>query len=79
MLKKPNRNENPWRAAGLVSVIGADFVVCLLLGYFIGKYVSNLFGGSIGWVAGGIFLGLAVAVISTIFMIKKLLEDTNEG
>lgn len=62
----------------MVSVIGADFVVCLFLGYLAGTYVSNRFGGSIGWVVAGIFLGLAVAILSTIFMIKKLLEDTNE-
>ncbi|MFD0871865.1 Putative F0F1-ATPase subunit (ATPase_gene1) [Chlamydia abortus] len=77
-MKKPNPNDNPWRAAGMVSAIGADLIVCILLGYFGGSFVSDRFGLSPAWKAGGLIIGLFVGIVSVVFLIKRFLEDTNE-
>lgn len=72
------RSENPWRAAGLVGALGADLVVCMALGYFAGRYVSNLTGGQTGWIVAGVLAGLAVGIFSIVLLIKRFLEDTDE-
>ena len=75
-MKKPNPGGmNPWKAAGLVSAIGADLVVCILGGYFAGAYLSEKSGHPI-WVAAGVIIGLAIGIASVVFMIKRVLEDS---
>lgn len=77
-MNRPNPNENPWRAAALVGVLGVDLALCVLLGYFGGAYISNRTGGHKAWVIAGILAGLAAGIVSGIFLIKRFLEDTNE-
>jgi ATP synthase protein I len=78
-MKRSNPGDiNPWKAAGLVGALGADLVVCILAGYFAGVYLSKWTGGGQGWVAGGVIVGLAVGIISIVFLIKRVLEDSND-
>lgn len=78
-MKRSNpRDLNPWKAAGLVSAIGADLVVCIVAGYFAGVYLSKWTGGGPMWVAGGVLAGLAVGILSIVFLIKRILEDSND-
>jgi ATP synthase protein I len=69
-MKQPNRNDNPWRAAALTTAIGIDLVVCLLAGYWLGSWLSQVFGVQL-WLLGGFILGLAAGIISIYFMIKQ--------
>lgn len=69
-MKKPDPKDNPWRAAALTSAIGIDLVVCLLGGYWLGDWLSQMFGGQL-WLLGGFMLGLAAGIISIYFMIKQ--------
>jgi F0F1-type ATP synthase assembly protein I len=69
-MKPSDPKDNPWRAAALTSAIGIDFAVCLLAGYWFGDWLSRIFGGQL-WVLGGFLLGLASAVFSIYFLIKR--------
>lgn len=77
-MNKPNPNENPWKAAALVGVLGIDLALCVLLGYFGGAYISNRTGGSAAWVVSGVLVGLLAGIVSGILLIKRFLEDANE-
>lgn len=79
MSKKPHNNgDSPWRAAALVSVMGINVAICLIGGYWIGNWLSGLFGGSaLAWKAGGFFVGLIVAVWSVVQLVRKALGDAD--
>lgn len=66
--------DNPWRAAGLVSVMGLDMAICIFAGVFLG---SRLGGGSRGWVVFGLLAGLAAGILSCVYLLKRVLEDPN--
>lgn len=72
-MKKKSRGDNPWRAAGLVGVMGTDVAICVTLGFFLGRWL----GGSEGWVAFGTLAGLAVGIVSCVVLVKRLLEDSD--
>jgi ATP synthase protein I len=69
-MKETDPTDNPWRAAALTTAIGIDLVVCLLAGYWLGEWLSHMFGGQL-WLLGGFLLGLASAVGSIYLMIKQ--------
>ncbi|GGD92758.1 AtpZ/AtpI family protein [Paenibacillus nasutitermitis] len=73
-MNNKGKSDNPWRAAGLVGVMGLDFAICVLLGYFVGKWIGN----SQGWIIGGVLVGLAAGILSCILLVKVVLEDTDE-
>jgi ATP synthase protein I len=78
MAMKPNRTgDSPWRAAGLVGVMGLDIAVCLIAGYWLGQLASDRFGGSGGWIVLGLLLGLAAGIVSVVFLVKKVLSDSD--
>lgn len=66
---------NPWKAAGLVSAIGADLVVCVAGGYFAGAYLGEKTGRLV-WVAAGVILGIIAGIFSIVMLIKRFLEDS---
>ncbi|ANE48856.1 hypothetical protein SY83_10695 [Paenibacillus swuensis] len=76
-MKEPNSSQSPWRAISLVSLIGADLVVCVLIGFFLGKYVSDLMGDMPIFIAAGVILGLAVGILSIVYILKRFTEDPN--
>ncbi len=76
-MNEPGPKDNPWRAVALVSAIGADLVVCMLAGYYIGKYASRWAGGEPIWIVVGIMLGFVVGVASIIFLLKRYTGGSN--
>lgn len=75
---KPSKPDlNPWKYAGLATALGSDLVVCILLGYFGGRFLSG-YTGQKGWLAGGVLAGLFIGLVSIVFIIKRFVEDTNE-
>jgi F0F1-type ATP synthase assembly protein I len=76
-VKQPESGNNPWRAISLVSLIGVDLVVCVLAGFFLGRYVSDLTGGFPLWIAVGVLLGLAVGIVSIVYILKQFTEDSD--
>jgi ATP synthase protein I len=76
-MTQKNSGDSPWRAAGMVGVMGLDFAVSMFIGYWIGDFARDRLGGSIGWLLGGLLIGLAIGIISVAYLIKNVLEDSN--
>lgn len=77
-MRHPSKDDNPWRAAGLVGLVGADIAICTVLGYVVGRYLAGRFGGGAGWVLGGVIVGLALGIVSVALLLGKFLEDRHE-
>lgn len=77
-MKQKGSGDNPWRAAGMVGVMGLDIAVCIFIGYWIGNLARERFGGSEGWIVGGVLFGLAAGILSVILLLKKVLEESDE-
>lgn len=78
MKRSKSDSTSLWKAAGLVSALGADLVVCILAGYYAGVYLSKWTGGGRSWVAGGVITGLVVGILSVALLIKRVLEDSDD-
>jgi len=70
-MNTPNKDQNPWRAIGLVSAIGIDLTLFLLLGVWGGKWLDARFDLSPLFLIVGIFLGLALGILVIIRLIKQ--------
>ncbi|WP_314589753.1 AtpZ/AtpI family protein [Paenibacillus terrigena] len=67
----------PWRAMGLVTLLGLDLAVCTLAGYFAGKWLGEKLGSVPLCTAAGVLVGVLIGVTNVIVLIKKVLEDSN--
>ncbi|MED4601487.1 AtpZ/AtpI family protein [Paenibacillus validus] len=74
-MKRQNSNDNPWRAAALVSALGVDVVFCTAAGYWVGSWTGTHLGSLKAWVIGGVLVGFAVGILTSILVVKKFLED----
>jgi F0F1-type ATP synthase assembly protein I len=72
------KDSSPWKAAALVSAIGADLVVCMALGYWIGSRISEAAGGRPIWIVAGIMAGFFVGAASVILILRKMTESADE-
>lgn len=63
-------DDNPWRAAGLVSAIGVDLGVTLGLGWWIGSYYDRQQGTEYGYLV-GLLIGLAAGIGTVAALIRK--------
>lgn len=66
----PPPDENPWKAAGLVTAIGVEFAVCVGLGWWIGA-VADRNNGTSYWYMVGLVAGLVAGIGSAIGLIRK--------
>lgn len=64
---------NPWKAIGLVSMIGADLAVCIIAGVLFGKYLDEWLHTAPWLMIVGLFLGLGVGIVSVYRMIRPYL------
>jgi Putative F0F1-ATPase subunit (ATPase_gene1). len=74
---KTSRKDNPWVAAGLVGALGLNVAVCILIGYYAGRYAADTFGGGSGWLVGGILLGLAAGIFSAVMLVLKVMGGSD--
>jgi len=68
-----SKMNNPWRAVGLVSVIGADLAVCVVGGVFLGRYIDRLLSSSPWFLLVGLLVGLAVGIYSVYRLVRGYL------
>ncbi len=66
---------NPWKAMGLVGVIGVELAVLVLAGIWLGKTVDSILQTSPVFIIIGIFSGFAVGIWSIIKIVKPFLKD----
>lgn len=76
-MKNSGPQTNPWKYAGLATAIGTDLALCLVAGYYGGNLLADRTGQRL-WIAMGLLLGLVVALTSIVFMIKRIVEESNE-
>lgn len=64
---------NPWKAIGLVSMIGADLAICIIAGVLFGQYLDGWLHTAPWLMIVGLFLGLGVGIVSVYQMIRPYL------
>lgn len=70
-----DKNSNPWKAMGLVSVIGIELAILLLAGIWIGRKVDQYFGTNPIFLIIGIVLGFTIGIWSIANLIKTFLKN----
>ncbi|MCM3747605.1 AtpZ/AtpI family protein [Paenibacillus pasadenensis] len=73
-MTKQSKGDNPLKALAFVGVLGIDVAICTLIGYWLGA----TFGETPGWIIAGVLTGLAAGIVSVVFIVKKVLGDSNE-
>lgn len=73
--KTENRQTSPWRAFGIVGVIGVELSVLLLVGIWIGRKADLMFQTSPFFLIIGMILGLVIGIWSVIKLLKPFLGD----
>lgn len=76
-MKKDSSNDNPWRAVALVSAIGADLIVCMAAGFWLGRLAEQWFGAGPVWLVVGVMLGFFAGVYSVILILRKYTGGSN--
>jgi len=66
----PPQDDNPWRAAGLVTAIGAELAVLVGLGWWLGSAFDDRYGTESGYII-GLVVGLIAGIGSAIGLIRK--------
>ncbi len=73
-MARKSKGEDPLKALALVGALGIDVAICTYIGY----WLAARYGGTPGWIIVGVFAGLAAGIVSVIFIVRKVLEDSNE-
>jgi len=75
-MTKQRKLDQPIYAVALMGVIGIQVAIFIVLGYWVGSYVSD-WTGSKGWLIGGVLTGLAIGIGSAILVVLKVLEGSD--
>ncbi|TNJ64705.1 AtpZ/AtpI family protein [Paenibacillus hemerocallicola] len=75
-MQKRKSENNPWRAAGMAGAVGADLAVCIVLGYFGGKWVSVRMDNQPIYIAIGALVGLFVGIFTVVMLIRFYVKDS---
>lgn len=67
-----------WKMASTVSMIGVDFAICTMAGFYLGSWLGNLLGSRGIGVAVGVLAGIAAGVYSAVAVIRKIMRESNE-
>jgi len=73
--ERKNKQINPWRAFGMVGVVGVELSVLLLLGIWLGKQADQYFGTTPVFLIVGMVLGLIIGIWSVIKLVKPFIGD----
>jgi F0F1-type ATP synthase assembly protein I len=77
MDRERGKSQNPWRAIGMATAIGADLVICMGAGFGIGYLLKSWLGGHPIWLVLGIMLGFIAGVFGLIWLMRFYLEERN--
>lgn len=70
-----DKNSDPWKAMGLVGVIGVEIAIPLLVGVWLGRKADQYFDTAPIFLIIGITLGFAIGIWSVANLIKIFLKD----
>ena len=68
--------DNPLYAVSIMGAIGVEIAIFILIGYWVGKLISDS-TGSVGWIVGGVLTGLTVGIGLAILVVIKMLEGSD--
>ncbi|MGG1658652.1 AtpZ/AtpI family protein [Brevibacillus sp. NRS-1366] len=68
-----SKNDNPWRAITLVTLIGVDMALCVIGGVLLGKYLDSFFGTNPILLMVGLLAGLGIGVYSVYRIVRGYL------
>lgn len=74
-MSEPANHAKIWKAAGLVSAIGADIAVCTVLGFYGGRMLGGWLGNEAAWTAFGVLFGILLGFTTVFLIIRKVLEE----
>jgi ATP synthase protein I len=74
-----SKQDTPWKALSLGSMIGIDLAFFVLIGYWIGNKVDNWLGTGVLWRILGVVLGLTAGILSIIPIINRYYNDDTES
>ena len=76
MIKVRKQNSSQiFRALSLVTTIGINMVVSILVGLYIGRYLDGYFGTAPWITIVGLLLGVAAAIVGTYRLIMTTMKD----
>lgn len=68
-------SNNPWKAMGLMGVVGIELSLFLLGGIWLGKKIDTYFNSAPIFLIIGMVLGLLIGIWSIAVLIKEYLKD----
>ena len=71
---RKHKKSNPWRMVLLVNLLGIDFVICILAGFYLGSWLQQR-TGQVLWMVAGLLIGIAVGIWTVIILIQRTMED----
>ena len=77
-MKNPKSQDNPWLIALYISGAGGLLAAYILIGFFVGRWLSGLLDGPRSWLAIGTLIGLFVGILNIALLIKKFLGAQRE-
>ncbi|WP_223066002.1 AtpZ/AtpI family protein [Paenibacillus caui] len=87
-MDKPEHSENSggkkkpsgaaWRMAGTVSVLGIEFAICTLAGFYLGSWLGSRLGNQGIWVAASVLAGMAAGIIGAVAVIRRIMRESDE-
>ncbi|MGZ9586325.1 AtpZ/AtpI family protein [Paenibacillus marinisediminis] len=75
-MKSSNDNENLWRIALAISGMGLTLVVYILLGYFVGYGLVQIWDGPKLWLGIGAIVGMFLGIANIIWLVRKFIGGT---
>ncbi|WP_138495794.1 AtpZ/AtpI family protein [Paenibacillus pinistramenti] len=71
-------NHAAWKMAGTVSMIGIDFTVCTMAGFYLGSWGGNHFGNKGIWIAVSVLGGMIAGILGAVAIIRGIMRESNE-
>lgn len=73
-----NKGGSAWKMASTVSVIGVDFAVCTMAGFYLGSWLGKLLGNREIGIAVGVLAGMAAGVYGAVAVIRRIMKESGE-
>jgi ATP synthase protein I len=71
-----NKSPKPWREYGRYGSVGIELVLCMMLGYYAGRWADGKIGGGHGWLTAlGFLIGVYAGFRSLFVAAAKIQKD----
>jgi ATP synthase protein I len=77
-MDKPDPGGSAWKMASVVSLIGVDFAVCTMAGFYAGSWLGNWLGSRGIGVGMGVLAGMGAGVFGAVVIIRRIMRESDE-